>query len=86
MVISCQRTTVDAAGRLVVPKELRVALGLEPGRAVDIVFTDGRLEIELAPVEAQVVREEGLPRITAVEQPPPLSDREIREAIESTRR
>lgn len=63
-----------------------MALGLEPGRAVDIVFTDGRLEIELAPVEAHVIHDEGLPRIVAEEQAPPLSDGEIREAIESTRR
>lgn len=44
------RTTIDAAGRLVVPKPVRDAMGLEPGRAVDVVFTDGRIEIALAPV------------------------------------
>jgi AbrB family looped-hinge helix DNA binding protein len=30
------RTTIDSAGRLVVPKALRDLLGLEPGTSVDV--------------------------------------------------
>lgn len=80
------RTTVDGAGRLVVPKALRLALGLTPGREVDIVFADGRLEIELAPVEAHVVGDQPLPRVVADQEVPPLTDAEVRAALEGTRR
>lgn len=80
------RTTIDAAGRLVVPKSLRDAMGLLPGRTVDIVFTDGRLEIELAPAEVRVESGDGLPRLVPEADLPPLTDAEVREAVESTRR
>ena len=39
------RTTIDAAGRLVVPKALREELGLTPGAELDITVVDGHLEV-----------------------------------------
>ena len=48
------RTTIDAAGRIVVPKAMRDAMKLEAGRVVDIVFVDGRIEIEPAPAEVML--------------------------------
>jgi AbrB family looped-hinge helix DNA binding protein len=80
------RTTIDAAGRLVVPKAVRDAMGLEPGRAVDVVYTDGRIEIEVAPALTHVEVGEGLPRIVADEELPPLTDRDVRDTVEATRR
>lgn len=80
------RTTIDAAGRLVVPKALRDAMGLVPGRAVDIVFTNGRLEIDLAPAEVHVDVDDELPLLVADEDLPALTDEQIRETLEATRR
>lgn len=80
------RTTIDSAGRLVVPKPLREAMGLVPGRAVDIVVTNGRIEIELAPAEVHVEVESGFPRVVADEDLPLLTDEQIRETLETTRR
>ncbi|HEX8739005.1 MAG TPA: AbrB/MazE/SpoVT family DNA-binding domain-containing protein, partial [Casimicrobiaceae bacterium] len=40
------QTTIDRAGRIVVPKSLREALGLEAGQLLEIRAGDGRLEIE----------------------------------------
>jgi AbrB family looped-hinge helix DNA binding protein len=80
------QTTIDAGGRLVVPKAIREAMGLEPGRVVDIVFVDGRIEIELAPLRAHVEHGDGLPRIVADEAVPPLTEDDVREAVEETRR
>ncbi|MGN6198736.1 AbrB/MazE/SpoVT family DNA-binding domain-containing protein [Humibacter sp.] len=79
-------TTIDSAGRLVVPKNVRDAMGLRPGTPVDVTFTDGRIEIEFAPMEASVDTEATLPRIVAADDVTTLTDEDVRTALESTRR
>jgi AbrB family looped-hinge helix DNA binding protein len=39
------RTTIDVAGRLVVPKRLRDQLGFAPGTELEVDAVDGRLEV-----------------------------------------
>jgi AbrB family looped-hinge helix DNA binding protein len=80
------RTTIDAAGRIVVPKAVRDAMGLTAGREIDLVFAGGRIEIELAPAEVTVDAADGLPRLTAATPVPPLTDELVRDTIEATRR
>ena len=50
------KTTMDAAGRLVIPGEIRREAGLKPGVALDVRWRDGRVEIEPAPVPVKLVR------------------------------
>jgi AbrB family looped-hinge helix DNA binding protein len=81
------RTTIDAAGRIVVPKAVRDSMGLTAGRAIDVVFTDGRIEIELAPADLNVEAEGDLPRLVpATDDLPELTDDQVRDALEATRR
>lgn len=80
------RTTIDGAGRIVIPKSIRDAMRLGTGGTVDIVFTDGKIEIEAAPIEVDIVDQSGTPRATARGEVPPLSDDAVRETLESTRR
>ena len=40
------RTTIDKAGRLVIPKEIRDEAGLGPGVELDIDYRDGQVLIE----------------------------------------
>jgi len=80
------KTTIDAAGRIVVPKALRDAMGLTAGRTIDMVFTDGRIEIELAPVEVELQASGRLPRLVAGDDQPELTDQQVRDALEATRR
>ena len=44
------KTTIDAAGRLVVPKRIREAAHLQPGTQVRFRLLDGRVEIEPVPL------------------------------------
>lgn len=81
------RTTIDGAGRIVIPKALRDALGLAAGRQVDVTFADGRLEIEVVPAEVAIDTPDGeIPRIIHSPDTPPLTDEMIRAAIDETRR
>jgi AbrB family looped-hinge helix DNA binding protein len=50
------KTTIDAAGRLVVPKPLREELGFAPGTELEVEAIDGRLEVT---VPSRVRVEEG---------------------------
>ena len=53
-------TTIDAAGRIVVPKQLRDALGLEAGSVVDISSYGGGLTVIPRGRTARVVEEDGV--------------------------
>lgn len=80
------RTTIDGAGRIVVPKPVRDAMGLTAGRAIDVVFTDGRIEIELAPADVTVQDDGALPRLMPRAELEHLTDEQVRDALDATRR
>ncbi len=50
------KTTIDRAGRLVIPKEIRQEAGLRPGMLLDVRWRAGRIEIEPAPLPVKLVR------------------------------
>jgi AbrB family looped-hinge helix DNA binding protein len=80
------RTTIDGAGRVVVPKALRDALGLTAGAELEIEVRDGMLEVEPAPTPMKLVRR-GKGVVAVPESKlPPLTAEEVRETLERTRR
>lgn len=80
------RTTIDGAGRIVVPKQLRDALQLRGGTVVEIRVRDGRLEVEPAAAAMTLVRR-GRGLVATTEEPlPPLDADDIRSVTESLRR
>ncbi len=85
-IIRTMKATIDAAGRIVVPKPLRQALGLKPGQPLEIRAGEGRLEIEIAatPVKLQK-RGKGVVRVPDAELPP-LTAEQVRETLERIRR
>jgi AbrB family looped-hinge helix DNA binding protein len=46
-------TTIDRAGRVVIPKQIREAAGLKPGVALSIEYMNGRIEIERKSMRAR---------------------------------
>ncbi len=48
------QTTMDAAGRLVIPREVRRVAGLRPGVPLEVRWRDGRIEIEPAPLAVRM--------------------------------
>ena len=80
------KATIDTAGRIVVPKALRQALGLKPGQPLEIRAGDGRLEIEIAstPMRLQK-RGKGVVAVPDAELPTLTAD-QVRETMERVRR
>lgn len=69
------RTTIDKAGRLVVPKQLRDRLGIEPGAHLDMVEDGAGLRIDLVTSE-KVLEVDGH---LLIEGEAPVSDEDVRE-------
>jgi len=75
-------TTMDSAGRLVIPAAVRRAAGIVPGTELEIRCVDGRIEIEPAPQRVKLVRRGRF--VVAVPKVPvePLTN----EVVQATRR
>lgn len=52
--------TIDAAGRVVIPKSIREAAGLKPGSPLKIEYREGRIEIERKSPKVRLVKKGGL--------------------------
>jgi len=80
------RTTIDGAGRVVIPKDLRERLGLTGGTEIEVSERDGLIEIAVAPTPMKLIQRKG--HVVAVtERPmPELTDEMIRETIDRSRR
>jgi AbrB family looped-hinge helix DNA binding protein len=78
------RVTIDAAGRLVVPKALRDELGFTAGAELEVGVVNGALEVR---VPSRVRIEDGPhgPHFAA-DGADELTDEQVRELIEKSRR
>lgn len=78
---------MDAAGRLVIPKQVRARLGVEAGSELELDEVGDH--VELRPVGREVRIEEGTdgrPVARATGEAPKLTDEEVRLLIEQQRR
>ena len=84
--LGSMRTTIDAAGRIVVPKPLRDALGLIPGQQLELREGDGRLEIEALPIPMKLQkRGKGVVAVPDGKLPLLTAD-QVRDTLERVRR
>jgi AbrB family looped-hinge helix DNA binding protein len=84
--IDAMQTTIDSAGRVVIPKSLRDELGFKAGQRLELSAVDGRLEIEHPVTPMRLERRSG--RLVAVsDRPlPELTQELVRETLEQVRR
>ncbi len=78
-------TTIDRAGRVVIPKTLREKAGLTPGLPLEIRWCDGHLEIEPKLHEVQLERRGDF--VVAVRKEPgePLTLETVNETLDELR-
>lgn len=78
-------TTMDSAGRLVIPKSVRDEAGLQPNVPVDVTYRDGHVEIAPAPRRVSLTRK-GRVAVARAEQPSePLSSAAVERARQRLR-
>jgi AbrB family looped-hinge helix DNA binding protein len=80
------RTTIDKAGRIVVPKAMRDEPGLNGGSEVEVSLVDGHVEIAVVPTPVRLERRHGRLVAVADREMPPLTAEMVRETLEKIRR
>ena len=80
------RTTIDRAGRVVIPKPIRDEARLLAGSEIDVRFRDGRIELEPATVVMHLVKRGKHAVIEAEGEMPNLSTADVRTVLEHVRR
>lgn len=83
--MNTMKTTIDAAGRLVIPKPVRDEAGLRPGEPLEVTCRDGRVEIEPAPREVRIEHRQGFAVAEPVGDHEPLSHETVRHTRRRTR-
>ena len=79
-------TTIDAAGRIVVPKAVRQQARLTPGTRVEIRCRDGVVEVEPAPLPVTLRRRGRLLVAVPDREPGPLTSSVVERTLRRLRR
>jgi AbrB family looped-hinge helix DNA binding protein len=75
------KSTIDAAGRLMIPRAVRRQAGLQPGTVVDVRWQDGHIHVEPLTLPVRLVREGRLLVAVPESTPGPL----LADTVEATR-
>ena len=81
------RVSIDNAGRIALPKPIRDAVGLTRGQEVEVRLAGVIIEIE--PIQPPVRLRERAGRLPVLEvegEVPPVTDEDVRRALEAQRR
>lgn len=78
------KSTIDGAGRVVIPKAIREAAGLKPGTPLVIEYRNGRVEIERKSPKVRLVRKGGV-LVASIPGAPKMSVEETNQWIRKSR-
>jgi len=81
---NAMKSTIDQAGRVVIPKAIREAAGLKPGSPLKIEYRDGRVEIERKSPKVRLVKK-GTVLVASIPGVPKISVAETNEWIRKSR-
>ncbi|MGH9644481.1 MAG: AbrB/MazE/SpoVT family DNA-binding domain-containing protein [Terriglobales bacterium] len=77
--------TMDSAGRVVIPKDIRREAGLEPGVPLEIRVEDGRIEIEPRCLPVRIEKRGHLAVAVPLIPVPPMDHEVVERTIEKIR-
>jgi AbrB family looped-hinge helix DNA binding protein len=85
-ILSAMNVTIDKAGRLVVPKEIRDRMGLNAGDELEIEEFNGKIEISKPVRERKLIKgKNGLLTLEPDPSQPPITQEQVREQLERVR-
>jgi AbrB family looped-hinge helix DNA binding protein len=80
------RVAIDRVGRIVIPKPMRDALGIDGPTELELTERDGALELTVPYMKAHLEVRDGLSVIVPDEPVPPATAEMVREVLERVRR
>lgn len=78
-------TTMDSAGRVVLPKAARERAELRPGAEIEVRVIDGRIELEPAAARVTIAKHGGFWVATPAAGVPVLTEDEVETTIDAVR-
>lgn len=79
------KTTIDSAGRVLIPKALRASAALRPGTPLEVRLVHGQIVLEPRPLEVRIVKRGRFCVAEPVEVIEPLSEEIVEQTLESLR-
>lgn len=76
---------MDGSGRVIIPSDVREKAGLKAGTPLQVVYRDGRIEIEPLPRAVRIVRRGRLSIAVAEDAAEPLTNEQVRETLDDLR-
>ncbi len=80
------RVAIDGVGRVVIPKPMREALGIDGPTELELTEVNGSLELTVPYIKAHLETRNGFTVIVPDEPVPPMTTELVREVLERVRK